>query len=409
MLQTSPSLQARAPSIPILIAISTLSPLSMNIYLPSLSGMMQAFEATAAEVQLTMSLPFVAIALSQIVLGPLSDRYGRRPVVLAGMAFYVIGSALCLLAPTIEALVAARIVQAIGGSAGMVLARAIVRDLYDRDQAASMIGYVTMGMTVGPTLGPAIGGFLDAGYGWRGGFWLMLFLGVAVLAVSVATLHETSRTRGQDAGGMGGLIRNYGSLVREPVFWAFALTACFTSSVYFAYLGGTPFVAARQLGMKPEEMGFYFMFVGLGYFVGNGISGKIAARVGLVPMIVAGTVFPTLAIAFLVLGTMVFDIRSGLMLFLPMVLVGLGNGLCLPSALSGAVSVRPDLAGSASGLSGALQIGMGAVSSTLVAWLLSDAMYPLEIWPMLLVMAIYIGLTWSGVAGILAGDRKSSA
>lgn len=409
MLQPSPTAQASAPSIPVLVAISTLSPLSMNIYLPSLSGMMLAFEATAAEVQLTMSLSFVAIALSQIVLGPLSDRYGRRPVVLIGLSFYVLGSVLCLLAPTIEALIAARIIQAVGGSAGMVLARAIVRDLYDRDQAASMIGYVTMGMTVGPTFGPAIGGFLDASYGWRGGFWLMLILGISVLAVAYLTLHETNKLRGQASGGVQGLVRNYKSLVSEPVFWAFALTACFTSSVYFAYLGGTPFIAAGQLGMLPEEMGFYFMFVGLGYFVGNGISGRVASRVGLVPMVVAGTVFPSLAIACLVIGTMVMGIRSELMLFLPMVLVGLGNGLCLPSALSGAVSVRPDLAGSASGLSGSLQIGMGAVSSTIVAWLLSDAMYPQDTWPMIAVMAVYILLTWFGILGIFSRERQQEA
>ncbi|MBD8893426.1 multidrug effflux MFS transporter [Roseibium litorale] len=409
MLQPLSTAKASAPSIPVLVAISTLSPLSMNIYLPSLSGMMQAFGATAAEVQLTMSLPFVAIALAQLVLGPLSDRYGRRPVVLIGMAVYTLGSVLCLLAPTVELLIAARIVQAVGGSAGLTLARAIVRDLYDRDRAASMIGYVTMGMTVGPTFGPAIGGFLDASYGWRGGFWLMLILGASVLAASFLTLHETNKVRAHGTAGVQGLVRNYRSLIREPVFWAFALTACFTSSVYFAYLGGTPFIAAGQLGMRPEEMGFYFMFVGLGYFVGNGISGRVASRVGLVPMVVTGTVFPTLAIACLVIGTMVMGIRSELMLFLPMVLVGLGNGLCLPSAMSGAVSVRPDLAGSASGLIGSLQVGMGAVSSTLVAWLLSDTMFPQDSWPMVLVMGIYIVLTWCGILGIFTSGRQAEA
>ncbi|MEP3671221.1 MAG: MFS transporter, partial [Roseibium sp.] len=138
----------RVPSLAILIAISTVAPVSMNIFLPSLAAMVEAFDTTTATVQLTMSVYFAAVALAQIFLGPLSDRYGRRPVILAGMALYVVGSVLCLLAPTIEILILARVVQAIGGCAGLSLGRAIVRDLYERDKAASMIGYVTMGMTV---------------------------------------------------------------------------------------------------------------------------------------------------------------------------------------------------------------------------------------------------------------------
>ncbi|MEP3304584.1 MAG: MFS transporter, partial [Roseibium sp.] len=198
----------------------------MNIFLPSLAGMVEAFDTTTATVQLTMSVYFAAVALAQIFLGPLSDRYGRRPVILAGMALYVVGSVLCLLAPTIEILILARVVQAIGGCAGLSLGRAIVRDLYERDKAASMIGYVTMGMTVGPMLGPVFGGLLDESYGWQGGFYLMVGLGVVVLVASLFNLHETNHKR-TSSGGLSGLWRNYRSLGRHKLFWAYALTAMF--------------------------------------------------------------------------------------------------------------------------------------------------------------------------------------
>jgi MFS transporter, DHA1 family, multidrug resistance protein len=382
----------RAPSIAILIAISTIAPVSMNVFLPSLAGMVEAFDTTTARVQLTMSLYFAAVAVAQIFLGPLSDRYGRRPVVLAGMALYIVGSALCLVAPTIETLIFARLVQAIGGCSGLALGRAIVRDLYERDKAAGMIGYVTMGMSVGPMLGPVLGGLLDETYGWQGGFYLMLLLGIAVLVAAIFNLHETNHTKAPGSG-LIGLWSNYKSLGKQPLFLAYAFTAMFTSSAYFAYLGGAPFIAAGPLGMSPAEMGLYFMFVAVGYLIGNGISGRIAAKVGLLKMVAAGSALPAVAVAAVALMSSL-GFHDPLVLFMPMFVIGLGNGICLPSAVSGAVSVRPDLAGAASGLSGSLQIGLGAVTSTLVAWLLSENMWPGSIWPMIIVMAFCIAITW---------------
>lgn len=395
----------RVPSLAILIAISTVAPVSMNIFLPSLAGMVEAFDTTTATVQLTMSVYFAAVAVAQIFLGPLSDRYGRRPVILAGMALYVVGSILCLLAPTIETLILARVVQAIGGCTGLALGRAIVRDLYERDKAASMIGYVTMGMTVGPMLGPVFGGLLDESYGWQGGFYLMVGLGAAVLVASLFNLHETNHKK-TSSGGLSGLWRNYRSLGRHRLFWAYALTAMFTSSVYFAYLGGAPFIAAKKFGMGPAEMGLYFMFVAVGYIVGNGISGRVAARVGILKMVVVGSALPAIAIIALIIDAGL-GLAHPLALFLPMFMIGLGNGICLPSAVSGAVSVKPELAGAASGLSGSLQIGLGAFTSALVAWLLSDAMWPASIWPMVTVMALGTIGAYSCVFAAIALERRA--
>ncbi|WP_428672070.1 multidrug effflux MFS transporter [Roseibium sp.] len=378
------------PSIAVLIAISTVNPLSMQIYLPSLAGMMVVFSATAGEIQLSMSAFFISIAVSQLFWGPLSDRHGRRPIIVLGMCLFVLGSILCLISQTIEALIAARVIQAAGGCTGMVLGRAIVRDLYGPKQAASMIGFVTMGMAVMPTIAPAVGGMLDRYYGWQGGFFLMLLFGIGVLWASIYFLPETHKVRTPSGSGSGRVLRSYATLMKEPLYWSYALTAAFSALTYFAYLGGAPFIASGLLSLSAAEMGFYFMFVALGYIAGNFLSGKFTERVGMYPMIFGGTLIGVLAVA-LIAGFALLDALTPLSLFLPMFLLGLGNGVCLPSALSGAVSVRPELTGAASGLTASFQVATGAFAGSLVAWLYADSVLAGSPWGMILVMGFGIG------------------
>jgi len=383
------------PSLSVLVAISTVSPLAMQIYLPSLAGMMVVFSATAGEIQLTMSAFFIAVAVSQLFWGPLSDQFGRRPVVITGMALFVAGSILCLLASTIEMLIAARVLQAAGGCTGLVLGRAIIRDLHGPRQAASMIGYVTMGMAVMPMIAPAMGGLLDQFYGWQGGFFLMLIFGCGVLIATIYCLPETHRTR--TSAGAGQVLRSYAILFREPLYWSYALTASFSALTYFAYLGGAPFIASGLLSLSAAEMGFYFMFVAFGYIAGNYVSGRFAQRAGIYPMILAGTLIGMLSVV-IIAGFAHFDALTAPSLFLPMILLGLGNGICLPSALSGAVSVRPELTGAASGLTASLQVAPGAAAGTLVAWLYADSPFAGTPWGMILIM--WVGISLSFVAAL---------
>ena len=376
------------PSLGVLIAISTVSPVAMQIYLPSLAGMMVVFSATAGEIQLTMSAFFIAVAVSQLLWGPLSDQYGRRPLIIFGMALFVLGSFLCLLAPTIEWLIAARILQAAGGCTGIVLGRAIIRDLHEPRRAASMIGYVAMGMAVMPTIAPAIGGLLDHAYGWQGGFVLMLVFGIGVLLASIYCLPETHHER--TAVGARQVLRAYATLFREPLYWSYALTAAFSALTFFAYLGGAPFIASGILQMSAAEMGFYFMFVAIGYIAGNYLSGRFAERVGMYPMIVTGTVIGAASVLVIAVFAQ-FGALTGLSLFLPMFFLGLGNGVCLPSTLAGAVSVRPELTGAASGLTASFQVGTGAIAGSLVAWLYADSILAGTPWGMILMMALGMG------------------
>ena len=373
------------PSLGVLIAISTISPLAMQIYLPSLAGMMLVFSASAGEIQLTMSAYFIAVAVSQLFWGPLSDQFGRRPVIITGMALFVAGTVWCLFAPSIEWLIAARVLQATGGSAGMVLARAIVRDVYGPARAASRIGYVMMGMAVMPTIAPALGGVLDQYYGWQGGFFLLLLIGLGVFVASYLFLPETNPVR--STAGFGKAFRAYRNLMGEPLFWSYALTASFAALTYFAYLGGAPFIAAQLLSLNAAEMGMFFMFVAIGYIAGNFLSGKFSERAGLYPMIICGTVLSMLSVA-LMGGLAYAGIVTATSIFLPMFLLGLGNGVCLPSTISGAVSVRPEHAGSASGLVASMQVGFGAAAGTLVAWLFADSFLAGSVWSMILIMLL---------------------
>lgn len=357
----------------------------MNIYLPSMPGLVEYFGTTMSEVQLTLSLYLAAIALAQIGIGPLSDRFGRRPVLLWGFGIFLAGSLICALTHSISVFLVGRILQAGGGCVGIVLGRAIVRDLFDRRQAASMIGYVTMGMAVAPMVGPAIGGVLDQTFGVEAISYFVIAVGLIVSLAAFVNLHETNHYR--MSGGIGELFRSFATLLTLPAFWAYSLTAAFTSIAFFAFLGGGPFIASELLEMTPSEYGLYFMLVAAGYIVGNWVSGRYASTAGVLRMITAGNLLLLAAIAAIAIFFASGFIHP-LSLFGPIFFVGIANGICLPSSIAGAVSVRPDLAGAASGLAGSMQIGFGAIASALVGWLLSGVLWPGTVWPLVLVMAL---------------------
>lgn len=363
-----------APHITTLVIASALGPLTLNVFLPSLPAMARHFDTDYSVIQLTVSLYLAAMAGLQLVLGPASDRFGRRPVMLVSLAVFILATMAAVVSPNVETLLVCRVLQAFA-AAGVVLSRAVVGDTVGPAGAASRIGYVTMGMTLAPMIGPAIGGVLDEVYGWQATFGLTLIFGVVAIFIVYFDLGETNRHRTED---LGAQFRAYPQLVRSRPFWGYALTSAFTSGAFFAFVGGAPYVSSEMLGMSPSQYGFYFAVLGVGYLTGNFLSGRYASRFGIRRMIVAGNAVAVCG-ALVSFGLFLSGIVHPLSLFGPMALMGVGNGLTLPSANAGMVSVEPGLAGSASGLGGAMQMSSGAALSVVSGMLLTpeSGVYPL--------------------------------
>jgi len=365
----------RSPSLGILIAVTALGPMALNIFIPSMPGLTQVFGVDYGTIQLTLTLYLLGLGVAQLFMGPLSDRFGRRPVLLGGIGLFLCGSLAAALAGSITTLIAARIVQAVGGCAGIAVGRAIVRDTHDREQSASMIGYITMAMVVAPMLAPLIGGYLDHWLGWRSTFFAVLAVGALVLALAWALLHETHHNRTLEASPLA-MIGGFGLLLRDAAFVGYAVNVSFTTAVFFAFLAGAPYIMIEIMDRPSSEYGLYFMMNAVSYMAGNFASGRLATRVGAERMIFTGSVLALAGVGLLTalaLGTTMVPFS----LFGPVMLVGVANGLCLPSATASAISLRPELAGTASGLLGFLQMMVGALATLLVGRLQDDTVFPM--------------------------------
>lgn len=363
-----------------LVVLASISALSMNIFLPSLPNMAAYYGVDYRVMQLSVSVYLGFSAVLQLVIGPLSDRYGRRRVLLAGLAFFVLASIGTLVAPTAEVFLICRAAQAMVATA-MTLSRAVVRDMVDESRAASMIGYITMFMAVTPMLAPMLGGWLDVAFGWKANFAMLLVAGLLVLALAWADLGETARPRPV---GLMAQIRDYPELLTSPRFWGYVLASSLASGVFFAYLGAAPFVATEIYGLTPTQIGVYFAATSIGYALGSFVSGRFSLRIGMNAMILAGAAV-TLA-GLLVLGVlMAAGLAPAEVFFGMFFFIGMGNGMVLPGATAGSLSVRPHLAGTASGLGGAIMIGGGAALSALAGGLLTRET---GAWPLMAIMTV---------------------
>jgi DHA1 family bicyclomycin/chloramphenicol resistance-like MFS transporter len=354
------------PHIATLILIAGLGALTMNIFLPSLPAMSLYFETDYRIMQLSVALYLGVNAVLNILIGPLSDRFGRRSVLLWGLALFTLASLGCVLAPTVEVFLAFRMAQAVV-VVGLVLSRAVVRDIVPQNEAASMIGYVTMGMALVPMIGPAIGGVLEDTLGWHSNFWLLALLGIAIFALVYFDLGETNL---RPSASFAAQIRDYPELLTSRRFWGYCLASAFASGAFFAYLGGAPFVGDEIFGLSPTWLGIYFGAPAVGYMVGNFISGRYSVRMGINAMVLWGSVLNTIGLL-IALSLFLTGYRSAEIYFSFMTFVGLGNGMVIPNATAGMLSVRPQLAGTASGLGAAVMIGGGAALSALAGALLT--------------------------------------
>lgn len=389
-----------APPLPFLItlvAITALGPMAMQIMIPALPAIQAGFGVHAGTAQLTFSLSTLAMALATLVYGPLSDRFGRKPVIVGGLALYLAGTLVCIFGPTIGWLILGRVIQAAGGAAGFVLARAVVRDLYGRERSASVIAYLTMAMVVVPMVSPALGGWLTDNHGWRHIFTVGAILGAAVLAAAVLVLVETHR---RDESGDANMLATMRRLLGIPAFQGYALQGACSMALFFSFLAGVPYVVVQVLGLPASAYGLMFALVSGSFMVGNFISARFATRLGInrlaatgAALVLAGTVLQIAAVGLIGVGLAT--------LFVPMMLTGFAQGIAMPVTQAGAISVDPHVAGAASGLTGFLQMSLAAAAAQIVG-MVHDG----TVWPTLLAMLLFALGSLLAVVRVLRAARR---
>lgn len=388
----------RRPPLAILVAISTLQPFALNILAPATPGLSRALGVDYATVQLTLTIFLVTVAVTQLVVGPISDRIGRRPCIIVGAALFLVGSILGALAGGIEMLLVSRAIQAAGGGTCFALARAVVRDTATKDESASLIGYITMAMVVSPMIAPLFGGFLDERYGWRAIFVAMAILGAGVTVAAALLLGETAPRR--EASSLTATLRGFPTLLADKVFFAYTVALAFSSAAFFGFVAGAPYVVVEAMGRSAEVYGAWFILNAVGYMIGNFLTGRFGRRIGTERLVLWGTGASVLSTGLAVVLALTVPWTPAT-LFLPLTLNGIANGLSIPGATAAALSVRPELAGTAAGLAGATQLGTGALAAFVVGDLVAR-------WAPSLVVVMLV-CTAIGFVGCLAARRAETA
>ncbi|MEU5632901.1 multidrug effflux MFS transporter [Streptomyces rishiriensis] len=352
----------------VLGGLTATPPLSMDLYLPALPEVTHTLHAPAATVQLTLTACLAGMALGQLVVGPMSDRWGRRRPLLAGLAVYVVATALCALAPTVEVLVAFRLLQGLAGAAGIVIARAVVRDLYDGVAMARFFSTLMLISGVAPVVAPLIGAQILRTTDWRGVFALLTVVGLLLAALVWFRLPETLPAEGRHAGGVGEALRSMRRLLSDRRFTGFLLTGGFAFAALFAYISASPFVVQEIYGASPQTFGLLFGANSVGLVVVGQINGKIlVGRVRLDRVLAAGLSTVTLAAtALLLMTTGVFgDVGLAPVAAALFVLMS-AMGVTLPNAQTLALMRVRHSAGSASALLGTSSFLIGAIATPLV-------------------------------------------
>ncbi len=379
----------------IITALFALQPLSTDLYLPSLPGIARGFETSVATVQLTLSLFMAVFGVALLVIGPLSDRLGRRPVLLWGLALYVVASVLCMLAPSIEVLLLGRMLQAIGTCCAMVSGRAMVRDLYAPQDGARILASAGMLMATVPLVGPVLGGWLEATLGWRAAFAVHAAFTLVVLIACLRTLRETSDHLDPAATRLGPLWQSLREIGRHPTFRAYALTTSFSYGGLFAFISGSSFVFIRVLEVAPQTYGLLFSTAIVGYLTGATLCRRMLARLG-----VQGTLYRAAALSsvagVLMLGLALAGVIHPAAIVAPMFLYMIAHGMVTPCAQAGAVAWFPHRAGTATALMGMLQMLLASAVGLMIGITFNDTVFPLVI----TVCAGSLGVLASVVLGV---------
>lgn len=360
--------QARPGTIvTILIIAIGLPSFASTIMIPSMTAIADDFGTSFAAVAIIQSLYLAGLAVPQLVYGGVSDRLGRRPTMLAGQALFVVGSVTCAVAPSLEILTIGRLAEAIGGCAGIALGRAILRDLFPREKAASYLAYMTMAMAGASMLAPIVGGLLQENSGWRAISLFLAVLGFLFLVLSWRALPESSGP-GADRPRWSTLIVAFVTLLRIRAFRDYAIPPTCLTGAYQTFAASSAFVAAIHLGIGPAELGLGLVPIVASFILGNFLSGRFGRRIGIDRMIRLGTGISLLfSCAFVLAFT--GDRLTPVTFFGAMALINLGQGMSVSNLVASATGAVPGLIGSAAGLTGFLQWGAAAIFATLVGTL----------------------------------------
>ncbi len=380
----------------LLMAMTAIGPATLNMMVPALPGLTTTLRTDAGTVQLTLSLFLLSLASAQLLLGPLSDRFGRRPVVLGGIAITVLASLAGLAATSIHALIAVRILQAIGAATGIVMSRAIIRDLFDRNRAAAMIGLVTTAMVIAPMVSPMIGGILDTTFGWQAIFLFITCFSAIVWVWAAATLPETRPEGFEHTPGV--LAHDTRILLGNTKFLGYVLAAALGSGPFFTFLGAGPYIVVTMMGRASVEFGFWFALTSLGYMGGNFTVSRLSQRFGVDALILAGIGIEFAGAILTIVLIAIAPDGGPIIIFVPQAIIAFGNGLMLPNAIAAAVSIRPQAAGTASGITGFTQMAIGAAATQAASIMISHVATPMPMAWMLLAMAVASGLAFALLA-----------
>ena len=384
-------------------AITLIGPLAIHLFLPVMPAVKTAFAISDALVELTFSVTLFTMAIVTLFYGSLSDRYGRRPVLLGGLVLFVLGSALSAFASSVAMLIAGRVIQAIGAGCGLTLSRAIARDAYGPEALVKAIAYLTMAYTLGPMIAPTFGGFLMDVLGWRAAFWFALLTGTAILIGAYLVLFET-RHRGDMTAPGAPVLRHYAMLLRHGRFVAYILQSGAMSFAFFGIASASPLLMKDLLGKSGTEYGLYFMLFPLGYMSGNWVSGRLSGRAPLDGMVLLGSVLGFVALAAQAALILAGQL-SPLLIFVPGGLTSFAQGLSMPNAQAGAMRVAPSLAGTAAGLGVFAQMFLSAIAAELYGIMANGTPLPMIV----LTMSGMVVTLGAAVAAFAIGRRDAVA
>lgn len=345
-----------------MLALFTFSgTLAMHIFVPALPRAAEDLGGSIGTMQMTISLYIYGLAFGQLIYGPASDRFGRRPVLMVGLVIYAASGLAAALAPGVAALVAARLFQALGGCAGLVLGRTIVRDISPPAETAKRLAVMNLMITVGPAIAPLVGTALVETTGWRSILLLMSGFGVANLLLAWRLLPET---RPPDSGDGSAFLRHCLHLIRSPAFLGYAIGGGCATTAVFAFIAAAPFIFTQQLHRPPHETGIYLALLVFGMWLGSAMVSRMLGRFSMVKLMVRGNLASAVAMLILLAATLTGNLSVALVMAC-MFAFAIGLGFASPTAMAQALSVNPQVIGSASGLYGAIQMGVGATCAAL--------------------------------------------